>query len=62
MDAAGFDACIAADTAIGVVQTESREANELALPGTPSFIINGEVTKTPDSADAWRELLDGLLE
>ena len=62
MDAATLDACIAGETALGVVQADLREANELALPGTPSFVINSKVTPAPASADGWRELLDDLLD
>jgi len=62
MDAATLDACIAGDTALGVVTAELKEANDLALPGTPSFVINGKLTATPADAEGWRELLDDLLK
>lgn len=62
LDAAAFDTCVQGDAATAVVQEELRQANSLGLPGTPSFVINGQITPAPDTADGWRELLDGLLE
>jgi protein-disulfide isomerase len=62
VDPALFDACLSAESAAGVVQAELRKANELALPGTPSFVINGEVTDGPATIQGWRDLLNGLLK
>lgn len=62
LDTAAWKACFTGDTAVEVVETELRAANNLGLPGTPSFVINGKVTQTPDNPEDWRELLDELLE
>lgn len=62
LDTAVFDTCVEGDSAVDVVQAELQKANELALPGTPSFVINGKVTPGPETAEGWRELLDGLAE
>ena len=62
LDAAKFDTCLTSDAAVTAVQNDLKTANELALPGTPSFVINGKVTPTPESIADWRKLLDGLLK
>jgi len=62
LDVPAWDTCVTGDSAVAVVQEELRQANTLALPGTPSFVINGKVTPAPDSVDGWRKLLDGLLK
>ena len=62
LDAAAYDACTAGDAALQVVQDELHKANDLALPGTPSFVINDEVTPGPADYAGWKRLLDGLLK
>lgn len=62
LDAEKYAACTTAQTTIDAVSADLRKANELGLPGTPSFVINGEVTPAPESLDAWKKLLDGLLK
>lgn len=62
LDTAAFDACLASDAAVAGVQADLRKVNELSLPGTPSFVINGKVTASPESAGDWKKLLDGLLK
>ncbi|MGE0601760.1 MAG: thioredoxin domain-containing protein [Dehalococcoidia bacterium] len=62
LDTAAYDACTVSDDALQVVQDELRKANELALPGTPSFVINGEVVAAPLDYAGWKKLLDGLLK
>ncbi len=62
LDSTAFEACLVSDAAADVVQSELRKSNELALPGTPSFVINGVVTDGPDTAAGWRDLLDDLLK
>lgn len=61
MDA--FDTCTMGEEVIDVITSDLRTATELNLPGTPSFIINGEVLRdVPDTRDEWIELLDGMLD
>lgn len=62
LDIAAFDTCTAGDDALQVVEDELHKANDLALPGTPSFVINGEVTPGPADYAGWKRLLDGLLK
>ena len=62
LDTATYNACLASDRPAAVVSEDIRKANELSLPGTPSFVVNGEHVPTPESAAAWRKLLDGLLK
>ena len=62
LDTAKFTTCLTSDAAIAAVQAELKSANDLALPGTPSFVINGKVTNTPATVSEWRKLLDGLLK
>ena len=60
LDTTAFNACLASDAAVAAVQADLQKANELALPGTPSFVINGKVTETPQTLNDWRKLLDSL--
>lgn len=62
LETSAFAACLQSDAAIGAVQTDLQKANELGLPGTPSFVINGKVAATPATLADWRKLLDGLLK
>lgn len=62
LDTAKFQDCLTSDAAIAAVQSELKSANDLSLPGTPSFVINGKVTQTPATVSEWRKLLDGLLK
>ncbi|HNM77160.1 MAG TPA: thioredoxin domain-containing protein [Tepidiformaceae bacterium] len=62
LDTAKFGDCISSDKAVSAVQADLKSANDLNLPGTPSFVINGKVTDGPASAAEWRKLLDGLLK
>ena len=62
LDLTAWETCFQGDAAVAVVEAELRAANNLALPGTPSFVINGKVTPMPDNADDWRKVLDDLLE
>lgn len=63
LDPAAFDACVAGESALEQVREDLRAAQDLGLPGTPSFVINGEVLAgNPDTYDDWKELLDGLLK
>lgn len=62
LDTAKFGDCISSDKAVTAVQADLKSANDLNLPGTPSFVINGKVTDGPASAAEWRKLLDGLLK
>jgi protein-disulfide isomerase len=63
LDVAAFDACTTSEDVIDVITSDLRTATELDLPGTPSFVINGEVLEdVPETRDEWTELLDGLLE
>lgn len=58
-----FDDCTMGEGVIDVITSDLRTATELSLPGTPSFLINGEVlANVPDTRDGWVELLDGMLE
>jgi hypothetical protein len=62
LDGAAFEACLSSDAAINAVQADLKTVNDLGLPGTPSFVINGKVTQTPATIGEWRKLLDGLLK
>jgi protein-disulfide isomerase len=62
LDAAAFDTCTQGDAAVTAVQGDLQKANELALPGTPSFVINGKVTPGPETFAGWKKLLDDLLK
>lgn len=62
LDSAAFSTCVTSDAAVAAVQADLKTANELALPGTPSFLINGKVTATPETVADWRKLLDGQLK
>lgn len=62
LDPASFETCVVGDTALNAVQADLKKANELGLPGTPSFVINGQVTPTPEDFAAWKKLLDSLLK
>ncbi|HMO52904.1 MAG TPA: thioredoxin domain-containing protein [Tepidiformaceae bacterium] len=62
LDLASFDACTSSDRVIDVVTEDLRMATELNLPGTPSFVINGEVIRNvPNSRQAWSDLLEPLI-
>ena len=62
LDATAFEACLASDAALEAVQADLKRANDLALPGTPSFVINGKVAPAPESVAGWRKLIDDLLK
>lgn len=62
LDAAKFSACLTSDAAVNAVQADLKSANDLGLPGTPAFVINGKVTPGPASVGDWRKLLDSLLK
>lgn len=62
LDTAKYDACTTSEAPVTAVSGDLRKANELALPGTPSFIINGELVETPETLGDWRKLLDGMLK
>jgi len=62
LDVGAFDTCTMSDAAIEQITADLRTATDLGLPGTPSFIINGEVlVNVPDTREGWSELLDGLI-
>lgn len=63
LDPAGFEACVIADEATTTVEGDLREANNLGLRGTPSFLINGELLAgNPETFDDWKQVLDPLLK
>lgn len=63
LDAAAFDSCTTSDEVIEVITGDLRTATEMNLPGTPSFLINGEFLEdVPETREGWTELLDGLLD
>lgn len=63
LDTAAFDACTTGDEVIEVITSDLRTATEADLPGTPSFLINGEfLEEVPETRDGWSELLDALLD
>ena len=58
-----FALCIEADDALADVIAHTREAQELGLRSTPSFVLNGQVLPgTPSNVDALREILDEAIE
>lgn len=62
LDTAAFETCTQGDEALNAVQDDLHKADDLALPGTPSFVINGEVTPAPVDFAGWKKLLDDLLK
>ena len=63
LDTADFDACTTSEEVIDVITSDLRTATELNLPGTPSFLINGEFLEdVPETREEWSDLLDGMLE
>ena len=62
LDTSAYNTCLTSDRPTAIVSADIRKANELSLPGTPSFVINGEHVDTPGSAADWRKLLDGMLK
>ncbi len=63
LDTASFESCVTSDEVIEVITSDLRTATELNLPGTPSFLINGEfLADVPETREGWTELLDGLLD
>ena len=63
LDTADFDACTTSEEVIDVITSDLRTATELNLPGTPSFLINGEFLEdVPETREEWSALLDGMLE
>lgn len=43
LDTATFNPCLDNDQTASIVQTDANSAENLRLPGTPSFLINGQV-------------------
>jgi len=61
LDTTSYDACLASDRPAALVSGDVRKANELSLPGTPWFVVNGEAMAPPETTGDLRKLLDGLL-
>lgn len=62
IDATAFDSCYRNPETADKVTADARQARYAGLPGTPAFIINGKaLASSPDSAAAWRRILDDAL-
>lgn len=62
LDVAAFDACVGGTDAVDRVTAEVRQARDLGLRGTPSFLVNGQpLASYPPDAAGWRRLLDQAI-
>jgi protein-disulfide isomerase len=62
LDLDAFDTCTTSDRVIEVITEDLRTATDLNLPGTPSFLINGEVLRNvPDTREGWSAVIDPLI-
>jgi protein-disulfide isomerase len=63
VEAETFETCLYAAETGPAVSEHVIEAQSLGLRSTPSVLVNGEpLASTPGTAEAWRELLDELLD
>jgi protein-disulfide isomerase len=60
LDATRFNACLASDAVFDPIQADARTAEEKQMPGTPTFVINGNVllNGSPSSLNDWKKLID----
>lgn len=59
LDMAAYEACLADPATQEKVANQQREATELGISSTPTFLFNGRpLGGTPVNLDAWRQILD----
>lgn len=62
LDATAFESCLKGDAAAAEATNQLRQARDLGVRGTPTFVLNGKVlSPTPADAAAWRKVLDEAL-
>ncbi|MCC6388064.1 MAG: thioredoxin domain-containing protein [Dehalococcoidia bacterium] len=62
LDATAFETCLKGDGAAAEATNQLRQARDLGVRGTPTFVLNGKVlSPTPPDAAAWRKVLDEAL-
>jgi protein-disulfide isomerase len=63
LDSAVFTSCLDDPATLSSVQDAVETARKFGITATPGFVINGvsHGSGTPATMDAWRQLLDGLL-
>ncbi|MBT3189057.1 MAG: DsbA family protein [Anaerolineae bacterium] len=61
LDTARFDACLDSGQNRAKAELSEREARQLALPGTPAFLVNGTRLIGPPSFEVLAEAIDAVL-
>jgi len=62
LDATAFETCLKSDAAAAEATAQLRQARDLGVRGTPTFVLNGKVlSPTPADPAAWRKVLDEAL-
>lgn len=64
LDTGNFNQCLDTDQTLSTVQADTGEATRLAVPGTPSFFVNGRLLSQIDPSDyaAFARTFDSLLK
>jgi protein-disulfide isomerase len=62
LDSAKFKACLVSETAKAAIQQDLREAKQLGINGTPTFIVNGAVVRGAISFEEFRAVIDRELK
>lgn len=60
LDAGKFAACLTSQAPIDIIQADTTTTNNLDLPGTPSFVVNGKFLgdNAPSTIAGWVKLVD----
>ena len=60
LDATKFNDCLNSDAVFDPIQADARIAEEKQMPGTPTFVINGNalINGSPASLADWKKLID----
>ncbi len=61
LDIARFDACLDSGQSREKTSQSEKEARQLALPGTPAFLVNGQKIIGPPSFEALATAIDSVL-
>lgn len=63
LDTAKFETCLAADSSLGPVAADYREARALGVNGTPAFVINGKLLpNVPGNNATWKSLIEAAAK
>lgn len=64
LDAAKFNPCIDNDQTASIVQADETQSQTLGLPGTPSFLVNGNLLQVqpPYVLGPFSNTFDSLLK